>query len=68
MLTRDTMRGLYVLPPTPFDEQGNFWESAYRENLRTLMEFEIDAIVSPGSNGEWWSLAEDQRRRQMEVL
>ena len=68
MLTRETMQGLFVLPPTPFDEKGNFWESAYRENLRVLMQFSVDALVSPGSNGEWWSMSDDDRRRQMEVL
>jgi dihydrodipicolinate synthase/N-acetylneuraminate lyase len=68
MLTRDAMHGLYALPPTPFDERGNFWESAYRENLRRLIEFGVDAVVSPGSNGEWWTLDDDARRRQLEVL
>jgi hypothetical protein len=68
MLTRDTMRGLYALPPTPFDEEGTFLESVYRENLKTLMRFKVDAIVSPGSNGEWWSIDEETRRRLMEAL
>ena len=68
MLTRETMGGLHALPPTPFDEKGNLWEPAYRENLRTLLEFGVDGISSPGSNGEWWSLSDRQRRRQMELL
>ena len=68
MLTRETMRGLYALPPTPFDERGDFWESAYAENLRKLVELGVDGIVSPGSNGEWWTLRPQERCRQMEVL
>ncbi|HEY1067471.1 MAG TPA: dihydrodipicolinate synthase family protein, partial [Pirellulales bacterium] len=68
MLTRDSMRGLYVLPPTPMDDRGEFCETRYRENLKTLVEAGVDAIVSPGSNGEWWSLPDRDRRRQMEIL
>ena len=62
------MGGLYVLPPTPYDSQGNLCETTYRENLEALLEFDIDGIVSPGSNGEWWTLPDAQRRRQMEIL
>jgi 4-hydroxy-tetrahydrodipicolinate synthase len=68
MLTRDTMRGLYALPPTPFDKDGTFLESAYRENLQALLKFDVDAVVSPGSNGEWWNIDEETRRRLMEAL
>ncbi len=68
MLARKDMRGLYALPPTPFDGQGRFLEDVYRENLRKLVAAGVDAIVSPGSNGEWWSLDEGTRRRQLETL
>ncbi len=68
MLTRETMRGLYALPPTPFTESGELWEEAFRENLRTLISFNVDAIITPGSNGEWWSEDDAQRRHHLELL
>lgn len=36
MLTREKMKGIFVLPPTPFSDDGSFDEKNFRENLRKL--------------------------------
>lgn len=56
MLTRETMGGLYALPPTPFTESGEFDEDSFRHNCRVLIDAKVDAITITGSNGEFHTM------------
>ena len=56
MLTRETMRGLYALPPTPFTGTGEFDEDSFRTNCRALIEVGVDAITTSGTCGEFHSM------------
>ena len=61
MLTRETMKGLYILTITPFDEQGNLDEDAYRENVRKLVALGVDGIITSGTNGEFHTTTDEER-------
>ena len=68
MLTRETMEGIYVLPPTPFDEDGVFDEDALRENVRRLAEAGISAYVTTGSVGEFHTISPQDHQRLAKAL
>ena len=68
MLTRDTMGGVYVLPPTPLDDNRRFDEEKMRNNVRRLCEAGVDAIVTTGSVGEFHTITWEDHKRLIEVL
>ncbi|HIJ65981.1 MAG TPA: dihydrodipicolinate synthase family protein [Candidatus Hydrogenedentes bacterium] len=68
MLTRETMRGLYALPPTPFTPDGEFDEDSFRQNVRTLVEAGVDAVVTTGSNGEFHTMRWEMLERLIPAL
>lgn len=63
MLTRETMRGLYVLTITPFDNQNRLDERAYRENVQFLLSLGVDGIITSGTNGEFHTTTDEERIR-----
>ena len=63
MLTRETMRGLYALPPTPFTKSGEFDEEAFRSNCAALIDCGVDAITITGSNGEFHTMTWEMLQR-----
>ncbi len=68
MLTRETMGGVYVLPPAPFNEKGRFDEERMRNNVRRLCEAGVDAIVTTGSVGEFHTISWEDHKKLIEVL
>lgn len=68
MLTRESMKGLYVLTITPFDRQGNLDEDAYRDNVRKLMDHGVDGIVTSGTNGEFHTTTDDERKKIARIV
>ena len=68
MLTRETMKGLYILTITPFDAQYRLDEDAYRENVRKLLALGVDGIISTGTNGEFHTLQEGELARIARLL
>ena len=68
MLTRETMGGLYALPPTPFTKSGEFDEDAMRHNCKALIAAEVDAITITGSNGEFHTMTWDMLKKVIEVF
>jgi len=67
-LTRQTMGGVYVLPPTPLDDRRRFDEERMRNNVQRLCEAGVDAIVTTGSVGEFHTIRWDDHKRLIEVL
>jgi hydratase-aldolase len=63
MLTRETMKGLYVLTITPFDQKFRLDEDAYRENVRKLLALGVDGIITTGTNGEFHTLEDGELAR-----
>src|SRR5688572_17194081 len=68
MLTRETMKGLYVLTITPFDAQGKLDDDAYRENVRTLLDVGVNGIVTSGTNGEFHTTTDEERTRIARIV
>jgi dihydrodipicolinate synthase/N-acetylneuraminate lyase len=68
MLTRETMRGLYVLTITPFDSENRLDEAAYRENVQYLVSLGVDGIVTTGTNGEFHTTTDEERTRIARLL
>jgi len=68
MLTRQTMGGLYALPPTPFTKSGEFDEDAFRHNCRVLIAAKVDAITITGSNGEFHTMPWDMLKDVIRVF
>jgi len=68
MLTREAMKGLYVLVITPFDEKLRLDEDAYRENVRKLLALGVDGIISTGTNGEFHTLQEGELAKIARLL
>src|SRR5438477_4261560 len=68
MLTRETMKGLYVLTITPFDSDGKLDEDAYRENVRKLLAVGVDGIVTSGTNGEFHTTSDEERVRIARIV
>lgn len=68
MLTRQTMGGLYALPPTPFTKSGEFDEDAFRHNCRALISAGVNAITITGSNGEFHTMTWDMLKEVIDVF
>lgn len=68
MLTRSSMRGIYVLVPTPFKKSGEFDKETFRENVRRLCEFDIQGIATTGTLGEFHSIPWKDHQRLIEAL
>lgn len=68
MLTRETMRGVYVLVPTPFGKNGEFDEESFRENVRKLCKVGMHAIVTTGGQGEFHTITWEDHKRLIKAL
>jgi dihydrodipicolinate synthase/N-acetylneuraminate lyase len=68
MLTRKTMKGYYVLMPTPSTKEGDFDEETFRSNVRNICEQDIDGIVTTGTLGEFHTIRWKDHQRLMRAL
>jgi len=68
MLTRETMGGIYAIPPTPFNKNGEFDEENFRQNVRTLCEIGARGVVTTGSVGEFHTIRWEDHQRLIEAL
>jgi len=68
MLTRETMKGIYVIAPTPLGDDRRFDEERMRRNVQNLCEAGVDAIVTTGSVGEFHTITWEDHKRLIDVL
>lgn len=68
MMTRQEMKGIYALAPTPLTRSGRFDEGAFRENVRKLCKAGIHGIATTGTLGEFNTLPWESHQRLVEVL
>lgn len=61
------IRGVYTAIITPFDEQGNVDEAAYRDLIEFQIENGIDGIVPCGTTGESPTLSHEEHDRVIEM-
>lgn len=67
-MTRETYRGLFAYPPTPFTPDLALDEEALRSNCRKLIRIGVDGIVVGGTTGEFYTLTEKEHHRIAEIL
>jgi len=68
MLTRENMKGLYVLIITPMDDKMRVDYEGHRENIRKLIELGVDGIILNGTNGEFHTCTDEERERLTQIL
>lgn len=68
MLTRQTYRGLFAYPPTPFRSDRSLDEEALRHNLQKLIGIGVDGLVLAGTSGEFYTLSQAEYRRMAVIL
>lgn len=68
MLTREKMKGVYALPPTPFTEKLEVDEEQFRENIRNLNDAGVHGIAVLGTGGEFHTINFDEHERLCEAL
>ena len=68
MLTRQEMKGIYALAPTPLTSSGEFDEKTFRQNLRKLCKAGVHGVATTGTLGEFNILPWEAHQRLIEVL
>jgi dihydrodipicolinate synthase/N-acetylneuraminate lyase len=66
--TRSRFRGVFAIPPTPFDDAGNVDESSLRRCVDFCVEAGAHGIVAPVNASESIALTDAERLRVAEVL
>lgn len=54
-------KGSFVAVVTPFTEQGDIDDRAFRENVARMVDEGVDGVVVSGCTGESWSLSAEER-------
>lgn len=60
-------RGVYAIPPTPFDQTGALDEDSLRRVVGFCVTSGAHGVVTPVNASEFTTLADDERRRVVEV-
>jgi hydratase-aldolase len=68
MLTRQNMKGLYVLIVTPMDDKLRVDFEGHRENVRKLIDLRVDGIILNGTIGEFHTCTDEERERLTQIL
>ena len=59
--------GYFAAIVTPFNKDGSIDAAAFRENIRNLLVDRVHGIVVSGTTGEYWALADDERKTLFEM-
>src|SRR5258708_27362838 len=65
---RSRFRGVYAIPPTPFDDAGNVDEASLRRCVDFCVEAGAHGIVAPVNASESIALTDAERLRVTDVL
>lgn len=68
MLTRENMKGLYVLLITPMDENLRVDYEGHRDNIRKCVELGVDGIILNGTNGELHTCTVEEKERLTAIM
>lgn len=68
MLTRENMKGLYILIITPMNEDMSVDYEGHRANVRQLVEMGVDGVILNGTNGEFHTCTDEERYKLTEIL
>ena len=67
MLTADTLKGVWALVATPWDEKFQFDEAAFRHNVAYQSCSGVDGLYTTCSSGEFYALTFDEFRRLVDI-
>ena len=56
MLSKEQLKGMWVSVPTEWDENGNFDERTFRNDIALLIESGAHGLYTTGSTGEFYTL------------
>ena len=56
MLTREQLKGMWVSVPTEWDEDGDFDERTFRDQVAMLIDAEPHGLFTTGTTGEFYAL------------
>lgn len=65
---REKLSGVFAPIATPFDEKGNLLLDQLASNIRKLNESRLRGYLVLGTNGEFKSLSEAERRKALETV
>jgi len=68
MLTKENLKGVWAGVPTSWDEEGEFDEITFRENISRLRDAGVDGIYTTGGSGEFYAYSFDEFRRMVDVF
>jgi dihydrodipicolinate synthase/N-acetylneuraminate lyase len=60
MLTKEQLTGMWVSVPTEWDEDGNFDERTFRDEVAMLIDADAHGVYTTGSTGEFYALDWDE--------
>ncbi len=60
MLTKEQLTGMWVAVPTVWDENGNFNEKVFRENIAMLVDAGANGLYITGTTGEFYAMDLDE--------
>jgi 4-hydroxy-tetrahydrodipicolinate synthase len=63
-----TMRGVFTIPVTPFDDSGDLDEGGLRRCVAFCVEAGAHGLVAPVNASEFTALTDDERRRVAEIV
>jgi 4-hydroxy-tetrahydrodipicolinate synthase len=63
----EPFRGVFTIPVTPFDEQGQLSEADLRRVIRFCLDAGAHGIVTPVNASEFSALSDDERRTVAEI-
>lgn len=63
MLTREQLKGWWVSVPTEWDEDGNFDEKTFRDEVAMLIDAGAHGLYTTGSTGEYYALDFEEYKR-----
>jgi 4-hydroxy-tetrahydrodipicolinate synthase len=66
-VTTDIWRGIHAVMVTPFNADLSLDESGLRANVEFLATSNVDAVLCLGSEGEFYALTDEERRRVAEI-
>lgn len=67
-MAQGSMRGVYVILVTPFDEYGALDEVSLRRQIRFCLDAGVHGVVGPAVASEYWTLSDDERREVTRII
>ena len=68
MLAKEDLKGMWISVPTEWDENGDFNEKVFRDEIALLIDSGVHGLYTTGSTGEFFALDWDEYKKITEVF